>query len=341
LSGEEEGTGMDRPADTISYSEPPATDRRPLYLVAHRGTPEERRFAFYDRLEIGRYREDIGSHPGTLLVLDPTVSSEHCTIRQSGDGRCFIRDVSRNGTKVDGMRLVPNVEVEVAVGQVICIANKHEFLLDGDPAQPAPAVRVDDMFATVGQTETITITVLVGDIRDFTGLVRAADPVAVQASVRRLFHALETRVPELGGTVKEFRGDGLFAFWPKIMEKNQAVEACRASLELERLARRLARDPAVWDIPGFPLHMDWALATGPVTIGSTGDGRPTGLSVIGAPVVLAFRLEKYAGDDTGPIVACQATRDQAADSFEFNDLGMRRSKGFDEAHRVYALIGPR
>ena len=98
---------------------------------------------------------------------------------------------------------------------------------------------------------------------------------------------------------------------------------------------------AFWHIPDAPFQMDWALATGPVTIDTIGGDRPTGLSLIGAPVVLAFRIEKYANSETGPIVVCPVTRDKALGTFEFKDLGDKHCKGFDEAARIYALIGPR
>jgi class 3 adenylate cyclase len=65
------------------------------------------------------------------------------------------------------------------------------------------------------------------------------------------------------------------------------------------------------------------------------------LSLIGAPVVLAFRIEKYADNETGPIVVCPATRDKASSAFQFKDLGEKPCKGFDDLARVYALIGPR
>lgn len=80
-----------------------------------------------------------------------------------------------------------------------------------------------------------------------------------------------------------------------------------------------------------------ALATGPVIIDSFGGSHRTGLSMIGEPVVLAFRLEKFANDETGPILACPATKAMAADHFEFLDLGARQAKGFDRPDHVFAL----
>lgn len=330
-----------KPVVHMEYRTPTDSRERRKRLIAYAGTPHEQEFVFFERIEIGRFTEGRESPPGVLLLADPTISSQHCIITQMSDGRCFVRDVSRNGTRLDGKRLVPNVEIEFQIGQSINVGNGHQLTLAGEsPAQKKPA-SVQDWFSTVSQPETSTVTVLVGDIKDYTVLVQKAELIAVQEAIRRVFHRLESAVIRRDGTVKEFRGDAIFAFWEKGQSDNQAVTACHAALELDALVDELARDPAVWDVPDFPLQMHWALATGPVTIATTGDDRPTGLSVIGRPVVLAFRLEKFADPETGSIVACATTRDQAADDFEFRDLGMKRSKGFDEKNRVFALDGPR
>src|SRR5512142_2406290 len=97
----------------LRYNARPSPDGQQLFaLVAYAGTPDEMRFGFSDQLEIGR---DDGrpDATGALLIQDPAVSRRHCVLSRRPDGRCVIRDVSRNGTRVDGRRLVPNVEVEL------------------------------------------------------------------------------------------------------------------------------------------------------------------------------------------------------------------------------------
>jgi len=322
------------------YITPLAIDENAKQLVAYPDTPQEQRFTFFDQIEIGRYSEDRKNFPGVLHLWDLTVSSRHCMITQTEDGRCYIRDMSRNGTRLDGRRLVPNVEVEIKVGQSVSVGHEHEFLLSGEPAE-ATLLHAVGGRGTMQDVTSIVVTVLVGDIRDYTVLVQRADAMAIQQAIRRVFHKLENKVIQLGGTFKEYRGDAIFAYWEEHLFENQAVEACHASLALDQLARELVADRTVWDIPDVPFQMDWALATGPVTIDSMGDDRPTGLSVIGAPVLLAFRIEKFADNDTGPIVVCPVTREKALGSFEFVDLGEKHCKGFKNAARIHALIGSR
>lgn len=305
-----------------------------VHLVANPGTADEQRVPFCDALEIGRdeQREDV--HPGLLLVADPMVSRRHCVITRASDGRWYVRDVSRNGTRLAGRRLVPNVETEILPGQMLSIGS-HDFLLDAR-TEAAPVDRRRGRTTEEAPTCTIA-TVLMGDIRDYTVLVRRVSSARLQQSVSRVFDILTSAIVERGGTVKEYPGDAVLAFWEGGCDGTQAVTACRAALELDRLAQQIADDPAVWEAPGFPLAMDWALATGVVMIQAFGGQHPQGLSLVGEPVVLAARLEKLAGDATGRILACGRTRALAGAQFAFRDLGDIAVKGFDRPPRVYAL----
>jgi class 3 adenylate cyclase len=328
---------MSKEPEAISYSTPTATNHQPKRLVAVGGPDAGTSFTFYDRVEVGRFREDR-MIPGVLLLKDQTVSSNHCTIIQEPDGRCFVRDTSRNGTRLDGRRLSPNLKSEVKVGQVLSVGRESGFRLEGESpvmAEPSP----QSTTGTMGLANPTTVTVLVGDIREYTVLVQQQTSSAVQESVGRVFQRLEKAVVELGGTLKEFQGDAIFAFWEEGSQGNHAVDACKAALALQKIAEELAEDSTVWQVEDHPLRMDWALATGPVVISGYGSEGALGLSMVGESVVLAFRIEKFADDTTGSIIACPVTRKMASKSFKFKDLGSRQAKGFESSHQLYSLVG--
>ena len=315
----------------------PAPTGHPAKRLIPEGAPGRTdEFVFFDRLEIGRYKEGRDA-TGVLLVEDPTVSSRHCVITQDENGRCWVRDVSRNGTRLDGRRLSPNLRTEVKVGQVVSVAEGAGFRLVGQP--PVSDELERPISATVGLSNPTLVTVLVGDIRDYTVLVQEAPSGQLQESVGRVFGRLEREVVELGGTLKEFQGDALFAFWEQGPDGNPAVEACAAALGLHRLAGELGEDPETWSLSDHPLRLDWALATGPVVISGHGSDGALGLSMVGESVVLAFRIEKFADDSTGAIIACPQTREMARKRFKFKNLGTRTAKGFERPQRLYALTG--
>ncbi|HET8700276.1 MAG TPA: adenylate/guanylate cyclase domain-containing protein, partial [Nitrococcus sp.] len=142
-------------------------------------------------------------------------------------------------------------------------------------------------------------------------------------------------------TIKEYQGDAIFAFWEADPERPgwHAKQACKAALALAQKLQRLARDPAVWDIPGFPLRMDWALTTGSVLVSSLGGERPTGLALVGNAVNYAFRLEKLANDKNGAVLACATTYALTSSEFLFRTVHEVKLAGYADAQRIYALVG--
>jgi class 3 adenylate cyclase len=332
----------------LATAPPPPGNGTAKFLVPTAGSGRSgQRHEFFHQLEIGRNEEGRVAAPGQLLVDGSNISWRHCIITQNPDGHCFIRDLSRNGTRLDGRRLVPNQETEIRVGQKLDLGSGLEFVLEGEPAvdiaSPASPRKRTDI-----EPNLTVATVLVGDIRDYTVMVREAPAAELQQSVNRVFERLTAAVLELGGTVKEFPGDAILAFWEGNLKGDQAVTACRAAIELDRLAREIATDPAVWTLSGYPLHMDWALATGDVVIDSFGGDTPIGLSMVGEPVVLACRLEKFATKETGRILTCRTTRQMVAKAARFlneappafADLGLMHAKGFDQPDQVFALQVP-
>ena len=184
---------MNADTDRITRFIPPVVGEiTPKSLVMEGGREDGERFTFYERLEIGRLKSS-NQRPGHLLLQDGTVSSRHCIITQDPTGRCFIRDVSRNGTRVDGRRLSPNLRTEIKVGQVISLGRGLQFRLDGEiPATESDSI--DDEPSTHALSTVAMVTVLVGDISNYTSMVQEAEPHQLELSVSRVFRRLERRV---------------------------------------------------------------------------------------------------------------------------------------------------
>ena len=316
--------------------------QRNALLIYNPGAPSEKRYTFVERIEIGRRRSKDSASPNLITLKDNTVSTRHCIVTQSIEGRFLIRDVSRNGTRVDGRRLVPNLEFEIEPGQTIQVGT-HQFLLcaesrEGCGLEPEPCPEIERTKTSL-ETGEAEVTVLVGDIRGYSTLTQQFPRPDVYRSVRGVFSELEKIVFQYQGTLKEYQGDAILAFWESRTEETgqHAIMACSAALALADRVASLAQDLKVWKIAGFPLRMDWALATGPVLISSFGDDRPTGLSMVGDTVNLAFRLESMATDEMGPILVCRDTRALARGKFDFKDLGEVETKGRRGKEKVFAL----
>lgn len=313
---------------------------RKACLIYAPDTSEEESFEFVDRIVVGRRRGRDANEPRVQLD-DKAISGRHCVVTQTSNGVFLVRDVSRNGTKVDGRRLVPNVDMQVESGTVIRVG-EHRLMLwvdttgdiDVDPRD------LDDEQTVIVRLEN-DVTIVVGDIKGYTSLNERFNSTLIWQAVEPVFQALSTIVESNGGTIKEYQGDAIVAFWENDDERpgRHAIQACRASLLLHQEALRLS-DPSRWPIAEHPLQMDWALTTGRVAINSIGVQR-SGLALVGDAINVAFRLEKLVSEETGPIIVDQATQSLAAGAFDFNTLGSFAIQGRSQSEEIFALTGRR
>ena len=314
--------------------------KRSAQIILSPGTPAEQTFPFVEGIEIGRRAAPDGAIITRIVIPDPVISSRHCAITQAENGRFFIRDLSLNGTKVDGKRLVPNLEFALLPGQTVQVGDHGLTLWAAESEEATMSGTAEHTMLSTGLA---SVTVLVGDIRGYTTLSQVASSADVHRAVRSVFSELEAVVMRHGGTLKEYQGDAIFAFWEEKPDApgQHAIDACAAALALRSEILALAQDPKTWLFPDFPLEMDWALASGSVMISSMGRGRPTGLSMIGDAVNLAFRLEKLIEDQAPTIITCQTTFARACERFDFTDFGPVTVKGRTGSEQVHVLIGPK
>jgi class 3 adenylate cyclase len=317
--------------------------RRSATLVYNPHAPEEQRFTLHKRIVIGRRRPKGDELGETVMLADPVVSGRHCILLQTGDGRFLIRDVSRNGTRVRGKRLIPNVEVEIHPGDRIQVGS-HEFLLESDQATLRMMRPDDSLYDNTRLVDASTeVSILMGDVRGYTSLNQRYGPSEVFANLGRVFAELEAVVLEHDGAIKEYQGDAIFSYWEANPDAPccHARRACQAALASDARLRALAGDPGVWSLRDSPLQMEWAVTTGSVVLSSMGRDRPVGLAMVGEPVNYAFRLEKLAGEDTGTILVCDRTEALCRSVFRFRELGPLPIEGHAEARHVFALEGVR
>ena len=312
-------------------------------LVYRHGKAEELVVPFDRQIVVGRPPGGDTSFEAHLLIDEPMVSRRHCVVRRSSRGQFFVRDESANGTRVDGRRLLPKIEIQIGQSATIEVAEGHSVVLEikevGDEAWDGPATFGGTQLGGPVETE---VAVLVGDIAKYTVLSRRFPAKDVAASVKRVFAELELVITQSGGTIKEYQGDAIFAFW-EFDEKapNQhAVQACRTALAMEERVTVLAEDANAWSFGGqFPLKMEWAITTGIVAITNVGRRIP-GLNMVGDVVNYAFRLEKLAGEQFGSILVSQSTEARVRGAFVLRNIGNRSVEGRQE-ETVFALDGVR
>ncbi len=186
--------------------------------------------------------------------------------------------------------------------------------------------------ATLPAAERRVVTVLFGDLSDFTSWSEDLDPERVGAVTDRVLAALAGAVKTFGGHVDKLTGDGIMAvFGAPVTHEDDAERAVRAALSMQRAVRRLLDDERGG---GAPLGLRVGLNTGDVVAGIQASIEYT---VIGDTVNTAARLADAAA--IGTVYAGARTSAATRHVASWRQLRPLRLKGKREPVEAYELLG--
>jgi class 3 adenylate cyclase/tetratricopeptide (TPR) repeat protein len=181
-------------------------------------------------------------------------------------------------------------------------------------------------------TERRVVTVLFGDLSDFTSWSEDLDPERVGAVTDRVLAALAGAVKTFGGHVDKLTGDGIMAvFGAPVAHEDDAERAVRAALSMQRAVRRVLDDERGG---GAPLGLRVGLNTGEVVAGIQAAIEYT---VIGDTVNTAARLADAAA--IGAVYAGARTSAATRHIASWRQLRPLRLKGKREPVEAYELLG--
>ena len=175
------------------------------------------------------------------------------------------------------------------------------------------------------------VSVLISDLRGFTSLSEHLGPEQMVALLNRYFSRMTTVINENQGTISEFAGDSIVAFFGvPIRREADALRAaaCAVAMQLE-LARFNAEET-------YPLEMGVGIDSGEVIAGNIGSSERMKYGVVGNTINTAARLESMT-------VGCQvlisrATLDRIEGKVRVGELIEARAKGKGEPLRCYPLL---
>jgi class 3 adenylate cyclase/tetratricopeptide (TPR) repeat protein len=180
-------------------------------------------------------------------------------------------------------------------------------------------------------TERRVVTVLFGDLTDFTSWAEELDPERVGVVTGRLLTALTEAVADVGGHVDKLTGDGIMAiFGAPVAHEDDPERAVRAAAAMQRAVRLLVADETGG---GRALGLRVGLNTGEVLAGVHAGLTYT---VIGDTVNTAARLSDVAG--SGAVWAGQDTAVATMNVASWRALQPLRLKGKREPVAAYELV---
>ncbi|MHB8339651.1 MAG: adenylate/guanylate cyclase domain-containing protein, partial [Mycobacteriales bacterium] len=182
------------------------------------------------------------------------------------------------------------------------------------------------------EAERRIVTVLFGDLSDFTSWAEDLDPERVGVVTDRVLAALADAVTEFGGTVDKLTGDGIMAvFGAPTAHEDDAERAVRAAAAMQLAVRRQVEAEQGG---GRRLGLRVGLNTGEVLAGVQASRAYT---VVGDTVNTASRLSDVAG--VGAVYAGRETAVATLPVASWRALRPLRLKGKREPVAAYELVG--
>jgi len=298
------------------------------------GAPRQRILA--DKIFLGRVCRGI-ERDKCILVRDPMVSRDHAVVRRTREG-AEITDLSKNGTWVNDVRMAPGASRRLDNGDRISLGGIVIRL-----SCPLQESQEAENWAeqTAIRPAAVYVTSLVADVRGFTGFSQHADSAMVYTFIKGIFDRFTAIINRHQGTVKDYIGDAIFAFWehPAGGSREQALAACRAAIDqmqsVPGIHRKLRRQGLTVDPP----LLGWGLTSGPITLSHFGS-RAADLALVGDSVNLAFRLSSMANKTLpGPIVMCRQTASLVEHDLSLFDLGKRVIRGRAGREHLFGIQG--
>jgi adenylate cyclase len=279
----------------------------------------------------------IGRHPQSTVMLsdDPNVSRKHALVQREASGEYYLSDLgSRNGTTRNGLPVT--APVPLRDGDSFTIGS-HRFVFH----RTSPRVQEDE--ALQDPTDVLVIermiTILVLDIRNYTGLARELGEARVTEVMNRLFHESGQVLKRNGSWTQKYIGDAVMAFWVHDDEAGTPREVVLLFDSLVQLTEVIAKLNDELDLPRR-LAFGAGVNSGLAVTGNMGSAGLQDHTAMGDAVNKAFRLETASKEVGREVVLGSSTYalidvpESARSLFSAHTVHL---KGYDEPEEVHGL----
>ena len=187
----------------------------------------------------------------------------------------------------------------------------------------------------IGETELLDVTVLISDIRGYSGIAEHADPSALAGQLNEHRAEMNGAVLGAGGTVMQFVGDSVMAvFGAPLAQEDHARHAADAAGAMHRAQEAVNER---WLAQGLaPFTMGIGLSTGRVAAALLGSEERVEYTLVGDAVNLAQRLQQLA--EAGQTVVSQPTAEALGDTMALFPMEPVLVKGRESTVHAFLLV---
>ncbi len=156
----------------------------------------------------------------------------------------------------------------------------------------------------IGESEDVVVTVLMSDVRGYSGIAETAEPSALAAQLNEHRAEMNGAILGEGGTVMQFVGDAVMAvFGAPVSQSDHADRALAAACAMHHAQTAVN---AGWAHAGLaPFGLGIGLSTGPAAAALLGSEERLEYTLVGDTVNLTQRLQQWA--EAGETVLSGAT----------------------------------
>ncbi|MGI9605778.1 MAG: adenylate/guanylate cyclase domain-containing protein [Acidimicrobiales bacterium] len=185
-----------------------------------------------------------------------------------------------------------------------------------------------------GETEEMTVTVLMSDIRGYTTIAEHADPSLLAGQLHEHRAAMNRAILDQGGTVMQFVGDAVMAVFGAPMPSEDHADRAVAAADAMHAAQQDLNQR--WDRSGQPsFGLGIGISTGLVAAALLGSEERLEYTVVGDTVNLTQRLQQWA--DPGESVLSEPTWEALGDKPDAERLEPANVKGRDGLVQAYKV----
>jgi class 3 adenylate cyclase len=156
----------------------------------------------------------------------------------------------------------------------------------------------------IGETERLTVTVLMSDIRGYSSIAERADPSVLAGQLNTHRAEMNRAILAQEGTVMQFVGDAVMAvFGAPLLRQDHADSAVAAATAMHTAQTNVNRR---WETEGLPpFGLGIGLSTGEVAAALLGSEEHLEYTLVGDVVNLTQRLQQWA--EPGETILSEAT----------------------------------
>lgn len=192
---------------------------------------------------------------------------------------------------------------------------------------------------TIGETEMLTVTVLMSDVRGYTTIAETASPTVLARQLNEHRAEMNRAILAHRGTVMQFVGDSVMAvFGAPLPEADHAQRALATAHAMHEAQSSVNQRWAAEGLPAFELGI--GLSTGEVAAALLGSDERLEYSLVGDIVNLCQRLQQFA--KPGETILSEATYRALDGAVDAEALPPSQVKGRHapvQAYRIAARVG--